>query len=295
MSNIKVHGVSEDYLFCKLFPHSLAGDATHWLKQLQPGSLTCWSDIKSVFLNNFFDDARTEEFRNKIYNFSQGTTETFKASWLRFRAYQRDCPHHGFPEIQLLNIFFRGLDWTYQATLDAASQGNFKTKTPEEATRLIENVASSTSAKKTDLERRKMAENSNGDRISEVKETSDSVHAFVIGDEQVRFTDESQTFLREGDEEEHVDLIDETGFRKQRLADQQRNMSFTRTYKAEQTHKSKLESMMEQVLKGQQKMSAVLDERLDSVYADLHDKFETLSDHVTVSYTHLTLPTILLV
>ena len=72
VSNIKVHGVSEDYLFCKLFPHSLAGDARHWLKQLQPGSLTCWSDIKSVFLKNFFDDARTEEFRNKmIYNFSK--------------------------------------------------------------------------------------------------------------------------------------------------------------------------------------------------------------------------------
>ncbi|KAF3539349.1 hypothetical protein F2Q69_00023331 [Brassica cretica] len=52
----------------------------------------------------------------------------------------------------------------------------------------------------------------------------------------------SQTFLREGDEEEHVDLIDETDFRKQRLADQQQNMSFTRTCKAEQTHKSKLES-----------------------------------------------------
>ncbi|KAF3581695.1 hypothetical protein DY000_02033746 [Brassica cretica] len=27
-------------------------------------------------------------------------------------------------------------------------------------------------------------------------------------------------------------------------------------------------------------MSAVLDERLDSIYSDLHDKFETLSDHV---------------
>jgi len=98
-----------------------------------------------------------------------------------------------------------------------------------------------------------MAENSNGDRISEVKETSDSVHAFVIGDEQVRFTDESQIFLREGNEEEHVDLIDETGFRKQRITDQQRNMSFTRTYEAGQNHRSKLESMIGQVLKRQQK------------------------------------------
>ncbi|KAF2607118.1 hypothetical protein F2Q68_00043045 [Brassica cretica] len=83
-----------------------------------------------------------------------------------------------------------------------------------------------------------------------------------------------------GNEEEHVDLIDETGFRKQRLADQQRNMSFTRTYEAGQTHRSKLESMIGQVLKRLQKMSAVLDERLDSVYSDLHNKFETLSDHV---------------
>ncbi|KAF3541487.1 hypothetical protein F2Q69_00022646 [Brassica cretica] len=83
-----------------------------------------------------------------------------------------------------------------------------------------------------------------------------------------------------GDEEEHVYLIGETGFRKQRLADQQRNMSFTRTYKAKQTHKGKLESMMGQVLKGQQKISAVLDVKLDYVYSELHDKFETLSDHV---------------
>ncbi|KAF3532184.1 hypothetical protein DY000_02039497 [Brassica cretica] len=57
-------------------------------------------------------------------------------------------------------------------------------------------------------------------------------------------------------------------------------MSCTRTYEAGQTHRSKLDSMIGQVLKRQQKMSAVLDERLDSVYSDLHDKFETLSDHV---------------
>lgn len=144
------------------------------------------SDINRAFLNNFINDAQNEELRNKIYNFLQGTTEAFKASWIRFRAYQRDCPHHGFSEIQILNIFFRGLDWTYQATLDARSQGNFKTRSTEEATRLIENVATSTSAKKTDLERR-MLENWNGDRIS-------------------------KTFPHEGDEEEHVDLINETGF-----------------------------------------------------------------------------------
>ena len=58
-----------------------------------------------------------------------------------------------------------------------------------------------------------MADNSNRDRISKVKATSDLFHAFVIGKEQVKFTDESPAFSSEGDEEENVDIIDETGSR----------------------------------------------------------------------------------
>ena len=71
-----------------------------------------------------------------------------------------------------------------------------------------------------------------------------------------------------------------SGISKQRLADQQRDTRFTRTYKSEQTHKCKLKSLMGQILNGQQEMSAVLDGKLDSVYSALHDKFETLRDHV---------------
>ncbi|KAF3574323.1 hypothetical protein F2Q69_00058863 [Brassica cretica] len=77
-------------------------------------------------------------------------------------------------------------------------------------------------------------------------------------------------------EKETINLDEE----EEESEEDQRNMSFTRTYKAEQTHKSKLEYMMGQVLKGQQKMRAVLDEKWDSVFSDLHDKFETLCDHV---------------
>ena len=71
ISAIKVEGVSEDYLLCKLFKYSLAGDASHWLKQLPPGSLTSWSDIKNAFLCNFFDEARAEDLRSKIVTFTQ--------------------------------------------------------------------------------------------------------------------------------------------------------------------------------------------------------------------------------
>jgi len=108
--SIKVNGVSEDYLLCKLFPYSLAGDSASWLKQLKIGSLKSLRSIKIAFLNNFYDDAKSEKLRNKLSTFTQGPVEDFKAAWVRFKEYQRDCPHHGFNEVQLLGTFFNGVD-----------------------------------------------------------------------------------------------------------------------------------------------------------------------------------------
>jgi len=100
ISSIKVEGVSYDYLPYKIFPYSLVGEASFWLKQLKPGSLTTWKEIKVAFLNNFYNDARSEELRMKISTFSQEAAKAFKIAWIRFRGYQRDCPHHGFSEVQ---------------------------------------------------------------------------------------------------------------------------------------------------------------------------------------------------
>ena len=71
ISAIIVEGVSEDYLICKLFKYSLSGHASHWLKQLPPGSLTSWGAIKNAFLCNFFDEACAEDLRSKIATFTQ--------------------------------------------------------------------------------------------------------------------------------------------------------------------------------------------------------------------------------
>ena len=48
VSAIKAIGVPEDYLFCKLFKNSLAGDASNWLKQLPPRSLTSWIEAERI-------------------------------------------------------------------------------------------------------------------------------------------------------------------------------------------------------------------------------------------------------
>ena len=71
VSAIKANGVSEDYLFCNLFKYSLAGEASGWLKQLPPESLTSWTDIKNAFMRNLFDELRAEDSRSKIATFTR--------------------------------------------------------------------------------------------------------------------------------------------------------------------------------------------------------------------------------
>ena len=74
VSAIKANGIPEDYLFCKLFKYSLAGEASYWLKHLQPGSLTSRADIKNAFLCHFFDEALVEDLKSKIATFTQEPT-----------------------------------------------------------------------------------------------------------------------------------------------------------------------------------------------------------------------------
>ena len=127
---IKANGVPEDYIFCKFFKYSLPRESSHWLKQLQRGSLTSWHDIKNAFLCHFFDEACAEDLRSEIVTFTQEPTESFRSYWIRFKAYQRDCSHHGFNEVQLFSTFFRGIALAYQMSLDSASDGNFNTRNP---------------------------------------------------------------------------------------------------------------------------------------------------------------------
>ncbi|KAL0826829.1 hypothetical protein Bca101_050506 [Brassica carinata] len=108
-------------------------------------------------MTEFLDDARAEEMRDKIWTFSQGPTEAFKRSWERFKRNQRDCPHHGFTEIHLLKKFCKGIDVRYHMVLDTASEGNFETRNPEEAKRLIENLMSSKSFNNLDMHKIKSA------------------------------------------------------------------------------------------------------------------------------------------
>ncbi|XP_024007319.1 uncharacterized protein LOC112083521 [Eutrema salsugineum] len=283
---------------------------------LEPGSLTTWEETRNAFLHNFYDDARSEELRLKISTFSQGPTEAFKSAWVRFKSYQRDCPHHGFSDVQLLSIFFRGVDWRYQMALDAASNGNFNTRYPGDAVVLIENLTSSNSTKNADYQRKKQGGNMDGSQIAEVNAKLDSMHSLLVGKKSVRFSAEVQNFgPDEALEEEDDNFINGAGFQGQRFGIQpgntnynrnnQRstftgnqnssgysskpqyqtsysNNSFSRNYGSSppQTPDNEVKSMLEQILEGQQKMTVDFNGKIDALYLDLNGKIEALNTHV---------------
>jgi len=256
ISSNKAEGVSYDYLPCKLFPYSLVGKASSWLKQLKPGSLTTWKEIKVAFLNNFYNDARSEELRMKISTFSQEATEAFKAVWIRFRGYQRDCPHHGFSEVQLLGIFFRGVDWHYQMALDAASNGNFMSRYPEDATMLIDSLASSISTKSVDIARKTQVQ-----YVAQVESLATSEKM-----DQQRYMSFNQQSIHQKPVQQTKSFI-------------QNHASSTQIHPPPETTR-KIESLLEQILKGQEKQTTDFDHKLVALSDDMNRKIQILNNRI---------------
>ena len=94
----------KDYLKRKLFPFSFADKASRWFKSLPPGLITLWEGCRSGFVNHFYTKSRSNSLRNKLQGFQQGLVESFYEAWERFKDYECDYPHHGFPEGKLISI-----------------------------------------------------------------------------------------------------------------------------------------------------------------------------------------------
>ncbi|XP_013594663.1 PREDICTED: uncharacterized protein LOC106302770 [Brassica oleracea var. oleracea] len=112
------NGVPPDYVKCTLFPFSLEGKASRWLQSLPTGSLTSWDQE-------------------------------------RYKEYQRECPHHGFDDDYILEVFYDGVSYEFRNTLDSSSNGDFMTQTTPGAFALIENMASSSLNKNKEHDRSK--------------------------------------------------------------------------------------------------------------------------------------------
>ncbi|KAF3539375.1 hypothetical protein F2Q69_00020171 [Brassica cretica] len=95
---------------------------------------------------------------------------------------------------QLINTFYGGINLHYQITLDTASEGNFSTRNPEEAKRLIKNIATGRSYEMMDVGLGRKADPVDESPLLEIKEHLDSPHPALEGQNQFAKSRLNQAF-----------------------------------------------------------------------------------------------------
>ncbi|GJV56521.1 uncharacterized mitochondrial protein-like protein [Tanacetum coccineum] len=71
-----VPNINVDKLILRVFPISLTGAASRWLRNEPTGSIKTWEDLKTKFLNKYCPPGRTAKKMEEINNFQQEPDET---------------------------------------------------------------------------------------------------------------------------------------------------------------------------------------------------------------------------
>ncbi|GJU37926.1 reverse transcriptase domain-containing protein [Tanacetum coccineum] len=100
-----------------LFPFSLDDEARDWLYKEPSRSILTWDDLVLKFINQFFPPSKTTYLRNEITTFYQKPNETFNEAWECFKGLLRQCPHHGFSELNQVDMFYNSLNTKEQDAL----------------------------------------------------------------------------------------------------------------------------------------------------------------------------------
>ncbi|GJZ38580.1 hypothetical protein Tco_0585143 [Tanacetum coccineum] len=84
----------------RVFPISLIGAASRWLRNKPTGSIKTWEDLKTKFLNKYCPPGRTVKKMEEINNFQQESDETLFQAWESFKELLMKCPQHYLTEMQ---------------------------------------------------------------------------------------------------------------------------------------------------------------------------------------------------
>ncbi|KAJ9561164.1 hypothetical protein OSB04_006324 [Centaurea solstitialis] len=129
----------EDEVKLRVFPFTLAKKAKDWFKQLLPGSITTWDDLKSAFLSRYFPISKAHKIRAEIRNFKQGKDILVKA-WGRYKSLFLVSPNHGIDDREMIDVFYAGLTNDSRLRLDSSCGGIFPYKTVKQARKLLDNM-----------------------------------------------------------------------------------------------------------------------------------------------------------
>ncbi|GJY95861.1 retrovirus-related pol polyprotein from transposon TNT 1-94 [Tanacetum coccineum] len=83
--------VTQDQVMLRVFPMSLTGAASRWLRNEPSGSITNWKTLKMKFLNKYCPPARTAKKMEEINNFQQEPDESLFRAWERFKELLMKC------------------------------------------------------------------------------------------------------------------------------------------------------------------------------------------------------------
>ncbi|XP_056855094.1 uncharacterized protein LOC130504498 [Raphanus sativus] len=269
--------IPDEYSRCRIFPFSLEWEALRWLNCLPKGSLTSWKEIRNVFLKQFFDDTRYWEVRRRISTFHQNPQESFKNTWGRFKSYELECPHHGYPEPQFLKIFYKGVILSYKTTLDTESEGNFVTRNPIEARRLIENMATGRSYEEINEEKEKAINSRENTELAEIKNSIDSLHSLLTDRNPPNLCQYyNKTPPISEDELDFTEELDTTDPHSVFNVD-----SFTRDYEiCVQSRTGREKYNLKQAFTGNRKMKSDFNGKINIVYGKLNQKMDSLIEHL---------------
>ncbi|CAM8963660.1 unnamed protein product [Rhodiola kirilowii] len=137
----KPRDVPVEYVYLKLFPSSLYGDAKEWLQNQEPGSFRTWNELANTFLSKFFPPSRTKKFTDFILTFSQRDNELFHQAYDRFKHYLRECPHHNFRRTDLMRYFYLGMSKEAKSQMDRASGGAIMDLPVSQGFKVIDKIA----------------------------------------------------------------------------------------------------------------------------------------------------------
>nr|GEU67522.1 hypothetical protein [Tanacetum cinerariifolium] len=154
--SIKVNGVTADAFRLCLFPHSLTHHATAWFDRLPMNSITTFEQMAKMFLGKYFPPSMVTKLRNEITNFRQRPDESLFEAWERYKLLIDCCPNHNMLPVTQIDTFYNGLTLRHRDIINAAADGIFMKRRPEECYDLIKNMTAhhidwDTSAQRSEL------------------------------------------------------------------------------------------------------------------------------------------------
>ncbi|GKA63611.1 hypothetical protein Tco_0763217 [Tanacetum coccineum] len=188
-----VPNITVDQLMLRVFPISLTGAASRWLRNEPTGSIKTWEDLKTKFLNKYCPPGRTAKKMEEINNFQQEPDETLYQAWERFKELLMKCPQHYLTEMQEVILFYNGLDVPTRQILD--SRGAVLTKTIADAKTTIQEMAEYSQKWHNGTSRGRSTKTSGGlaaiqaqlnNLGREIKKVNEKVYAAQVGCEQCK-------------------------------------------------------------------------------------------------------------